>query len=328
MLKLLVAGTFNVPSEDAAGLREFVARLAMEIVAEGHTLLNGCLNEFDRTLAETADHALEQCGAQDRQRRVRGYLLAGHQPVHRCGTIIRSQLSDWNLDKEALIVPEQVAQADAVLLVGGGDGTLLAANWARICRKPLLPVTLFGGAAARVFGVEMETFDANYGERIERTRYEELSSVTSDWCELARNVVALAEQIAVPRDVAVLMSYEPDPALASVYQAICEVCESFKYRAQRVDEDNAVGRIVPAIMKQIEHSAFVVCDLTGMRHNVLYEFGYAEGLHKQVVLCAHEGTTLPFDVHDHPTVFWNGVTQFRNDLSDRIKLIAREHGRG
>jgi hypothetical protein len=159
-------------------------------------MLNACLNEFDRTLAETADHALEQCGAQVRQRRVRGYRLAGHQPVHRCGAIIRSQLSDWNLDKEALI-----------------------------------------------------------------------------------------------------------------------------------DEDNAVGRIVPAIMKQIEHSAFVVCNLTGMRHTVLYEFGYAEGLHKPVVLCAHEGTTLPFDVHDHPTVFWAGVAQFRNDLSDRIKLIAREHGR-
>ncbi|TMH12152.1 MAG: hypothetical protein E6H65_07365 [Betaproteobacteria bacterium] len=328
MLNLLVAGTFNVPNADVNGLHDFVARLAEEIVAQGHTLLNGCMNEFDRTLAEAADRALEAHSAPDRERRVRGYVLAGHQPVHRCGTIIRSRLSDWDLDKEALYVPEQVAQADAVLLVGGGDGTYRAANWARICRKPLLPVTMFGGAAGPVFECEIEAFELSYADRVDRARYEELNSISADWRQLARIVVALAEQLSVPRNVAVLMSYASDPALDDVYETICTVCTHFKYRARRVEEDNTLGRIVPAIMKQIEQSAFVVCDLTGLRHNVFYEFGYAEGLHKHVVLSARDGTPLPFDIHDHPTLFWNGMTQFRADLTDKIRLIAREHGRG
>jgi hypothetical protein len=327
MLNLLVAGTFNVPNVDVHALREFVSRLAEEIIAQGHTLLNGCMNEFDRTLAEAADRALAARGDADRERRVRGYVLAGCQPVHRCGTIIRSRLSDWELDKEGLYVPEQVAQADAVLLVGGGDGTFRAANWARICRKPLLPVTLFGGAAAPVFACEIEAFDSRYADRVERSRYEELNSVTSDWGQLARSVVTLAEALSVPRQVAVLMSYAADPALDAVYEVICHVCSNFKYRARRVEEENTLGRIVPAIMKQIEQSAFVVCDLTGLRHNVFYEFGYAEGLRKPVVLSAREGTSLPFDIHDHPTLFWSGVPQFRSDLTDKIRLIAREHGR-
>jgi len=327
MLNLLVAGTFNVPSVDVDGLRRFVATLAEEIVGQGHTLLNGCMNEFDSALAEAADHALAVHDPPDRVRRVRSYLLADHAPAHRVGTIIRSRLSDWDLDKDTLYVPEQVGQADAVLLVGGGDGTFRAANWARICHKPLLPVTLFGGAAARVFAREIEGFEASYADRVERSLYEELNSVTSDAAQLARSVVALAEQLSVPRNVAVLMSYAQDEALDDVYQTIRTVCADFKYRARRVEEENTVGRIVPAIMKQIEQSAFVVCDLTGLRHNVFYEFGYAEGLRKKVVLTARAGTPLPFDVHDHPTLYWKGMTQFRADLAAKITLIAHEHGR-
>jgi predicted Rossmann-fold nucleotide-binding protein len=324
MINLLVAGSFNAPSKNARALREFAARLAEEIVDQGHTLLNGCLNEFDQTLAQSADAALAQRNAVDRARRLRSYLPAGHKPVHCCGTVIRSRLADWDLDKEALLVPEQVAQADAVVLVGGGDGTLLAANWARISGKPLLPVTLFGGAAERVFAVEMEAFDQSYAHRAERAQYEELGSVTSDWGRLARSVVNLAEQLAVPRNVAVLMSYQDDAVLDQLYESVCQVCENFKYRARRVAQENTLGRIVPAIMKQIEHSAFVVCDLTGLRHNVFYELGYAEGMRKPVVMTAREDTALPFDIHDHPTVFWDAQAQFRNDLAEKIKLITHE----
>lgn len=329
MLNLLVAGTFEVPEGDAASLREFVVRLAEEIVAQGHALLNGCLNEFDRTLAEAADAALAASGTRDRERRVRGYLLAGHRPAHRCGTIIRSRLSDWDLGKDALLVPEQVAQADAVILVGGGDGTYRAANWGRIARKPLLPVTTFGGAAARVFEREVEVFERHYAQRgVARSRYEELNCVTGDWPALARKVVGLAEELSVPREVSVLMSYEHDVELDEVYRTVREVCAGFGYRARRVEEDNTVGRIVPAIMQQIERSAFVVCDLTGLRDNVFYELGYAEGRRKPVVLCARRGTVLPFDLHDHPTLFWHDATDLHDDLAEKISLIAREHGRG
>ena len=327
MLNLLVAGTFDGPGVDVAALRQFVVRLAQEIVAQGHTLLNGCLNEFDRTLAEAAHAALDAAGAPDADRRVRGYLLAGHPPAHCCGTIIRSRLSDWNLDKEALYVPEQVAQADAVLLVGGGDGTYRAANWGRIARKPLLPVTTFGGAAARVFEREIEVFERHYAHRAGRARYEELNSITSDWATLARQVVELAEALSVPRDVAVLMSYQADAELDRVYDTVREVCSGFKYRARRVEEENTVGRIVPAIMQQIERSAFVVCDLSGLRHNVFYELGYAEGRRKPVVRSARSGTVLPFDIHDHPTLYWHDAAVLRSGLGEKIALIAREHGR-
>lgn len=327
MLNLLVAGTFDGPGTDAAALHAFVVRLAEEIVGQGHALLNGCLNEFDRTLAEAADAALAAAGSLDRDRRVRGYLLAGHSPAHRCGTVIRSRLSDWDLGKDALVVPEQVAQADAVLLVGGGDGTYRAANWGRIARKPLLPVCCFGGAAARVFERELEVFERHYAHRVARSRYEELNRITADWPALARKVVALAEELSVPREVAVLMSYERDPELDAVYATVREVCAGFGYRARRVEEENTVGRIVPAIMQQIERCAFVVCDLTGLRDNVFYELGYAEGRRKPVVLCARRGTVLPFDIHDHPTLFWRDAATLHDDLAEKISLIASEHGR-
>lgn len=327
MLNILIAGTFNLPSADPDGLHAFAAKLGAEIVAQGHTLLNGCQNPFDCAVAQAADAELARRNADDRQRRVRGYLLLGCKPAHDFGTIIRSRLSDWDLDNDSLYVPEQVAQCDAVVLVGGGDGTLRAANWARISKKPLLPVTVFGGAAQRIFDREIEAFDQRYGDCVERSRYEDLNSVTSDWAELARTVVALAEHLTMPRNVAVIMSYQPDDKLNEVYEAICTVCSHFKYKARRVEQENTVGRIVPEIMKQIEQSAFVVGDLTGMRHNVFYELGYAEGLRKQVVLTARQGTPLPFDIHDHPVIFWSDMDKLRADLGEKLKLMAAEHWR-
>jgi hypothetical protein len=57
------------------------------------------------------------------------YVLQDLSPVHHCGTVIRSRLADWEIGRETFYIPEQVREADAVILVGGFEGTFRAANW-------------------------------------------------------------------------------------------------------------------------------------------------------------------------------------------------------
>ena len=64
-------------------------------------------------------------------------------------------------------------------------------------------------------------------------------------------------------------------------------------------------------------------DLTDLRPNVFYELGYADGLGKKVIATAKEGTDLPFDVKDIPTIFWSGQTQLRKDLEKRIRSVIK-----
>lgn len=84
-----------------------------------------------------------------------------------------------------------------------------------------------------------------------------------------------------------------------------------------------MGRILPHIMERIEHSAFVIADLTELKSNVFFELGYADGLKKPVVVTAMAGTQLPFDVKDVPTIFWDGQRKLKDDLRAKIGLIAR-----
>ncbi|HLF85386.1 MAG TPA: hypothetical protein VI837_14705 [Blastocatellia bacterium] len=323
MMRILVAGGFD---EAMPGTEEFAKRLGEEVIEAGHVLLNGCQTPFDRVVAQGAFDLVQQQGL-DPSERIISYVLSGKEPVHQYGAILRSALTTWDLTAHALFVPEQIHLAHAVILVGGWDGTARAANWARIDKKPLLPVTAFKGAAAKVYEEELKRFDSVYAERIERVRYEMLNQISSDWKKVAKDVVSLAERIISSKYVLAIMSYSGDSKLEDAYDSFRDVCKEFQYECERISDKNAVDRIVPEIFASIKKSAFVVVDLTEARPNVYYELGYAQGLNKPVVVTAYKGTDLHFDVKDIPAIFWEGQKQLKERLRERIAEIASKHGR-
>src|SRR2546423_985745 len=143
-MKILIAGGFDV--EDAAEeqrVSAFSEALGRAVIEHGHVLLNGCRTQFDCFVAHAAYQKLEEMGEPEPDNWVISYVLAGIEPSHDFGTIIKSRLTDWEIAKEAFYIPEQVEQADVVILVGGFEGTFRAANWGRIAQKPLLPFTAF-----------------------------------------------------------------------------------------------------------------------------------------------------------------------------------------
>ncbi len=327
MLNILVAGSIDPGEQSAGEVERFCRCLAEAIIAHGHVLLNGCKNRVDKILAEAAYAKVQELGQSEQEDRLISYLMRGQEPVHKCGKIVRSRVTDWDLTEVDLNTPEQIELADVVIVFGGHDGTTRAANWARIRNKNLLPLISFGGAGELLYETELERFDRKYAGRLNRVDFEELASISTDWPKLAEQLVALAEKIATSREVPVLISYAKTDDLIDAFDSFETVCRELGYDCCRVDQGNTVGRIVPEILRRIEGAAFVIADLSDLRPNVLYELGYAEGLRKPVIVTAREGTELPFDVKDLPVIIWKSQKRLRADLREKIELIAERQGR-
>jgi hypothetical protein len=323
-MRLLVAGGFDTTDgEQKDRIHAFSRALGSAIIKHGHVLLNGCRTDFDTCVAEAAFEELEHLGDAEPDKRIISYVLSGLAPSRSVGTIIKSQLADWELNKATFYIPEQLQDADAVILVGGFEGTLRAANWARIARKPLLPFTAFGGAAEEVYKQELRDFESKYGGLVEKLEYEQLNSVKRDWTEHATDIIALTEKVAESRSVLVIMSYADRPELEDTYATFEAIAEKLGYQCDRVTEKNAEHRIVPEILERIRRAGFTIVDLTDLRENVFYELGYADGLGKRVIVTAKKDTKLPFDVSDIPTIFWSGQQQLRRDLEERIRTVVK-----
>jgi hypothetical protein len=327
MLKIFVGGGFN---EDDANIKaeqqEFARELAKEIVDQGHILLSSCITDFDAEIAQSANEYVVAGGGNPFER-IYSYVLAGQKPIYDFGNIRKSQLQNWDISSRRLRVPEPIALADAVILVGGFEGTHKAANWARIAKKPLLPITRFGGTAEEVYSEELDDFENRYGAHVSKGEFENLAQLKSPLPAFAKTVVSLAEKTRTSRSVFVVMSFADKPELTDALESFKSVCKEYGYECSIVSEKNTSQRILPEIWKRIKGCAFVIVDLSDDRPNVYYELGFAEGLGKPIIVTAKEGTDLPFDTKDIPVCFWNGQTALKEALSGKVKEIAEMQGR-
>ena len=245
------------PADD---FKAFGRCLGKEIIDQGHNLLTGCQTELDKLVAEAAQEHLKRLNeSKDEAQRIVGYVMQGQRPIHQVGTVIQSDVPDWDIGGLHPTPPEVVKNADAVILLGGFFGTFKAANWARLDHKPILPFASFGGAAKEVYKVESGRFDAVYAGNIDRLEYERvLKSFSSDWNDLAAKAVSLAEKMVSTRSVFVIMSFAASPQYKDLYASIQRVCQEFEYEAKRVDEANLLKRILPEITRQVRQSR--LCD--------------------------------------------------------------------
>jgi hypothetical protein len=79
------------------------------------------------------------------------------------------------------------------------------------------------------------------------------------------------------------------------------------YDIKRADEDALPGQISPQVIRDIDQADLVVCDLTGLNPNVMYELCFAHTRRKRVIQIADAGTKLPFDLAQFRTIFFNGL---------------------
>ena len=111
--------------------------------------------------------------------------------------------------------------------------------------------------------------------------------------------------------------------LKDAYNTFRRVCDTKGFAAFKIDQHfDANQRIVPNIIRSIRRSAFIIADVSEPRPNVYYELGYAQALGKDVILTAAEGTDLPFDIFDVPTLMWDCQDTLERRLERAIGQIT------
>ncbi len=330
MARILVAGGLcneDPERELGAARASFAQAIGRELIQRGNILLGGCRTALDAEVAKAAAQAAVTRGFEPR-RCIRSWVTMGTSPIHDKGDIIRSRMGDWKNVPRGLVYPEPFQEADVVIIIGGWDGTQYAASWARLADKPIVPVATFGLAAADIFNDELATFDRRYSSKITLDEYQCLNRLLPDSSDatlasFAKEVVCLAERLVKPSEAFVIMSFAQRGELTDAYDTFVRACEKAGYKAFKVDEHlDPKQRIVPGIVSAIRRSAFVIVDLTDPRPNVYYELGYANALGKDVVVTAKEGTTLPFDVYDVPTLYWDSQTTLMKKLLAQLDKMG------
>jgi hypothetical protein len=90
------------------------------------------------------------------------------------------------------------------------------------------------------------------------------------------------------------------------------------YVIKRADEDALPGQISPQVIRDIDEADLVVCDLTDLNPNVMYELSFAHTRGKRVIQIADAGTKLPFDLAQFRTIFfdWRDPKSHQRALAD------------
>jgi hypothetical protein len=326
-VRIYVGGSLQDVPRYPSLCRDFVAALGTAIASRGHVLLTGCRSSVDQEIASAAERWLDgnpgNPKAGHRKEKIISYCLKSDQPIHSFGTVRYSALLDWGMAHPELVVPEQIALADATMFVAGGEGTFWARNWALFARRPILGIPRFGGSGETIYDQELKRLRET--SLVVAGDYETLNSLSEDMATYATEVVSLAERLITPRTVFTVMSFER--AFEDVFKSYKEVCLENDFDADRIDKTPSVARILPRIETGIRKSAFVIADISELKPNVFYEVGYAKALGKDVILTAKKGTQLPFDVGDVPVIFWENQDDLKDGLRKCIDGIKEGFGR-
>jgi tetratricopeptide (TPR) repeat protein len=107
---------------------------------------------------------------------------------------------------------------------------------------------------------------------------------------------------------------------------IRQVVEKYGYRAVRVDEVCQSVNISEEIKVQIRNAELCVCVLTHSNPNVFYETGLRHSTGKPYIHLMATGQTIPFDVNNVNTIFYDDLNSFESatKLSERLTRFVKD----
>lgn len=118
-----------------------------------------------------------------------------------------------------------------------------------------------------------------------------------------------------------------DEILNSAYTTVIKpVAKRFKLSCIRVDEIPDSGKISDQILEKIAESKYILADLSGARPNCYYEAGFAHALGKEIILAIRDGESAHFDLQGHRFIKWKTESDFKRQLTKRIKALEETKG--
>lgn len=105
-------------------------------------------------------------------------------------------------------------------------------------------------------------------------------------------------------------------------QIIQPVLNEFDLKALASHQISKSGSITKQIINHLLNDDLVICNLTGLNPNVMYELAVRHAAMFPCVLIAEKGTQNPFDIIDERTIKFEddfkGVLEFKSNLRDAI----------
>lgn len=102
------------------------------------------------------------------------------------------------------------------------------------------------------------------------------------------------------------------------------------YDVVRMDREGLGGSIIQGIVDTIRTADLVIADLTGLNPNAMYELGISHAWNLPVILIALTGLTLPLDIKELDTVFYELPTNTTHcketikEIKKRMSNIAKK----
>ena len=92
------------------------------------------------------------------------------------------------------------------------------------------------------------------------------------------------------------------------------------FKMYRVDQEPFNEKICDRVIADIRKSRFLIADVTGLRHAVFFEAGYAMGLGLPVIFTCKKGTEIEncFDTRQYNHIVWENAEDLKTKLKDRI----------
>lgn len=112
-----------------------------------------------------------------------------------------------------------------------------------------------------------------------------------------------------------------DDSMDKAYLSIDKSCHSNGYKAFRIDSKEHNNEISGEILAEIRNSKFLISEVTGQRHGVYFEAGYALALGIPVIWCCKSDdlNNVHFDTRQYNHVVWNNEEDLFEKMSNRIK---------
>jgi hypothetical protein len=212
--------------------------------------------------------------------------------------------------------------ADALIVIGGGEGVEHIAELFSLNGKPILPLDIpvgsscedgKGGAIylSREFMSKTKKFIPIINqEQLTKAAMLSFQKFKDAPNEYAKKITDFVTDVTVPQVFFVRLQNKKIKGYTSVNKFFKNIVIplvkdlNLSFKDMEISE-NKEAFLNVEIFKEINNSSFIIVDLTALRLNCFTEMGFSFGLKKKVILTAMDGTDVPFDTKSIPCFFWN-----------------------
>lgn len=95
--------------------------------------------------------------------------------------------------------------------------------------------------------------------------------------------------------------------------------EKYEYETVVAHKIQEIGSIGEQVFSAIKEASLVICDLTGLNPNVMYETAVAHSFGKPtIIIVENDGTKLPFDISSDRAIFYEDSIEGTGSLIDEL----------